>query len=184
MKRKFINPEIQDEATFTKFACETNGKLTEIDIVLQVGGGNPLHYHKTYSETSVAIEGELGLKVGKKAEIRILQPGETFTVPPNTLHCFFNPGKEKIRFMVKIAPGHEGFEKAIMIGYSLTAEGLFNKNFLRNMAVLLCISDMNIAGLFSLFEPVLKCIAYFSKDYEKALVKKYCTQTATVNELV
>jgi mannose-6-phosphate isomerase-like protein (cupin superfamily) len=184
MKRKFINPEIQDEATFTKFAFETGGKLTEIDILLQVGGGNQLHYHKTYSETFTAIEGELGVKIGKKKEIHILKPGESFTVPANMLHCFFNPGKDPIRFKVSIAPGHEGFEKAIMVGYSLTADGLFKKNFLRNMAVLLCISDMNIPGVFSIFEPVLKCIAYFSKDYEKALVKKYCTQTTTVEELV
>lgn len=183
MKRKFINPEIQDEATFTKFSFETGGKLTEIDILLQVGGGNDLHYHKTYSETFTAIDGNLGVKIGKKKEIRILKPGESFTVPANMLHCFFNPGKNPIRFRVRIAPGHEGFEKAIMIGYSLVEGGLFKKNFIRNMAVLLCISDMNIPGIFSIFEPVLKCIAYFSKDYEKALVKKYCTQSAAVNEL-
>ncbi|MBA4850373.1 cupin domain-containing protein [Emticicia sp. BO119] len=184
MKRKFINPEIQDEATFTKFAFETGGELTEIDIILQVGGGNDLHYHKTYSETFTAIEGELGVKIGKKKEILILEPGQSFTVPANMLHCFFNPGQKQIRFKVEIAPGHEGFEKAIMIGYSLIENGLLKKNFLRNMAVLLCISDMNIPGVFSIFEPVLKCIAYFSKDYEKALVKKYCAEATTVEELV
>ena len=184
MKRKFTNPEIQDEATFTQFACEADGKMTEIEVVLQVGGGNPMHYHKTYSETFVAIEGEVGLKVGKKGEILILQPGETFTVPPKVLHCFFNPGKEVIKFKVQIAPGHEGFEKAIMIGYSLVEEGLLKKKPLRNISVLLSISDMNISGLFSFFEPVLKFIAYFSKNHEKALVKKYCTQTATLDELV
>ena len=79
MKRKFINPEIKDVATFTQFACESDGKLTEIEIVLQVGGGNPLHYHKTYSETFVAVDGELGLKLGEN-ESKILKPGERFTV--------------------------------------------------------------------------------------------------------
>ncbi len=184
MKREFINPEIKDEVTFTKFACETDWKLTEIDIVLQAGGGNDPHYHKTYSETFTAIEGELGVKIGKKKEIRILKPGESFTVPAMMIHCFFNPGKETIKFKVKIAPGHEGFEKTIMIGYSLIENGLLKKNFLRNMAVLLCMSDMNMPGVFSIIEPALKCIAYFSKDYEKALVKKYCTQAAIVDELV
>ena len=184
MKRDFVNPEIKDEITFTKFACETGGKFTEIDIVLQAGGGNDPHYHKTYSETFEAIDGELGVKVGEKKEIRILKPGQTVTVPPNTLHCFFNPGKEQIRFKVTIAPGHEGFEKTIMIGYSLIEDRLFKKNFIRNMAVLLTLSDMNMPGLFYVFAPVLKCIAYFSKKYEQALVKKYCTQITTVEEFV
>ncbi|MFD0878353.1 hypothetical protein ACFQ1A_29580, partial [Massilia pinisoli] len=84
---------------------------------------------------------------------------------------------------VTIAPGHEGFEKAIMVGYSLVEDGMMKKHFLRNMSVLITISDMNIPGLFSFFEPLLKCIAYFSKDYEKALVKKYCSQSIQVNEL-
>jgi mannose-6-phosphate isomerase-like protein (cupin superfamily) len=184
MKRRFIDPEMQNQATFIQFACESDGKLTEIENVLQAGGSNRMHYHKTYSETFTAIEGELGLKVGKKREVHILKPGESFALPCKTPHCFFNPGKEAIKFKAKITPGHEGFEKSIMIGFGLTADGLFKKNLLKNAAIILSMGEMSIPGVLSLFEPIFKCIAYFSKDYEKALVKKYCTQVRTVDELV
>lgn len=176
MKRKFINPEMQNEATFIQFACESEERITIIENILQAGGSNQLHFHKTYSETFTAIEGELGLKVGKKKEIWMLKPGESLTLPPKMPHCFFNPGKEAIRFRSKTAPSHEGFEKSIMIGFGLNADGLFKKNFIRNAAIILSIGDMNIPGVLSLFEPIWKCIAYFSKDYEKSLVEKYCRQ--------
>lgn len=176
MKRKFINPEMQNEATFIQFACETDEKVTIIENVLQPGGSNQLHCHKTYAETFTAIEGELGLKIGKMKEILILKPGESFALSPKTPHCFFNPGKEAIKFRSRIAPGHEGFEKSIMIGFSLNADGLFKKNLIRNASIILSMGDMSMPGVVSLFEPLLKCIAYFSKDYEKALVKKYCMQ--------
>jgi mannose-6-phosphate isomerase-like protein (cupin superfamily) len=176
MKRKFINPEMQNEATFIQFACETDERVTIIENILQPGGRNQLHCHKTYSETFTAIGGELGLKVGRKKKIMILKPGESFTLPPETPHCFFNPGKEAIRFRSKTFPGHEGFEKSIMIGFGLNADRLFKKNFIRNTAIILSIGDMSIPGILSLFEPVWKCIAHFSKDYENALVKKYCNQ--------
>ena len=159
MKRKFINPEMQNEATFIQFACESDEKMTEIENVLQPGGRNQLHYHKTYTETFTAIEGNLGLKVGRKKEIRILKPGESFTLPPKTPHCFFNPGKKPIRFKSEVVPGHEGFEKSIMIGFGLAADGLFKKNYIRNASIILSIGDMNIPGVLYLFEPVLKCIA-------------------------
>jgi mannose-6-phosphate isomerase-like protein (cupin superfamily) len=176
VKRKFINPEMKNEAIFIQFACESEEKITIIENVLQAGGSNQLHCHNTYSETFTAIDGELGLRVGRKKQIHILKPGESFTLAPKTPHCFFNPGKNPIRFRSKTAPGHEGFEKSIMIGFGLHADGLFRKNYIRNASIILSIGDMSIPGVLSLFEPILKCIVHFSKDYEKALVKKYCTQ--------
>ncbi|RFS15335.1 cupin domain-containing protein [Emticicia sp. C21] len=177
MKRKFNNPAMQNEVTFIQFACESDEKVTIIENVLQAGGKNQLHCHNTYSETFTAIEGELGLKVGKKKEIRILKPGESFTLSPKMPHCFFNPGKEAIRFRSKTAPGHGGFEMSIMIGFGLNADRIFKKNLIRNLSIILSISEVSIPGALSIFEPVWKCIAYLSKSYEKALVKKYCTQS-------
>ncbi|MBA4850374.1 cupin domain-containing protein [Emticicia sp. BO119] len=176
MKRKFINPEMHNEATFIQFACESEEKITIIENVLQAGGGNRLHYHKTYTEIFTAIEGELGLMVGRKKEIHILQPGESFSLLPGTPHCFFNPGEKAIKFRSETTPGHEGFEKSIMIGFGLAADGHYKKNFIRNTSIILSISEMSLPGIFSLFEPVWKCIAYFSKNYTKTLEKKYCTK--------
>ena len=183
MKRKFINPLMKNEVTFIQFAGESDEKITILENVLQPGGSNQLHYHKTYAETFTAIDGDLGLKIGRKKEIRMLKPGESYTLPPEMPHCFFNPGKEAIRFRSETSPGHEGFEKSIMISFGLSADGLFRKNFIRNASIILSMSDMRIPGIPSLFDPVLKCIAYFSKGYEKALVEKYCKQTVVQTEL-
>ncbi len=85
-------------------------------------GGNPLHYHKTYSETFTAIEGDLGLRLGKK-NTKILKPGETHTVEPMSLHSFFNPTQKEIKFNVKIEPGHTGDENSLRILYGLLQMG-------------------------------------------------------------
>ena len=79
MKRTIVNPVIKDVATFLQTARESNAKVSELEITLMPGGGNRLHYHKTYSETFVILEGELGVRLGK-SETKILKPGERYTV--------------------------------------------------------------------------------------------------------
>jgi hypothetical protein len=59
-----------------------------MEIFLSPRGGNPLHYHKRFSESFKVIEGELNVQVGK--EIRTLISNDTATVPINTIHRFFN----------------------------------------------------------------------------------------------
>ena len=61
MKRTIINPVIKDIATFVQTAKDSNSKVSELEILLMPGGGNTLHYHKTYSETFIAVDGDLGL---------------------------------------------------------------------------------------------------------------------------
>jgi hypothetical protein len=50
MKRFYVNPIIKDTANFIRFSAENNGNATEMDMTLMPGGGNNLHYHKTFSE--------------------------------------------------------------------------------------------------------------------------------------
>src|SRR5262245_1228127 len=121
MKRKIVNPIIKDTATFMKTAAESGGKVSEIEITVMPGGGNVLHYHKTYSETFTAIEGKLRLKIGKNAT-KILNPGEVHTVEPMGLHSFFNPTDKEIKFKVEIKPGHEGFENSSRILYGMASD--------------------------------------------------------------
>jgi len=66
MKNYIENPIIKDTATFIKTSSGNNGNITEIDFTLMPGGGNPYHFHRSYSETFFAIQGELGLFFGKK----------------------------------------------------------------------------------------------------------------------
>ena len=179
MKRTIVNPIIKDTAIFLQTADEAGGKISDIEITLMPKGGNPLHYHKTYSETFTAIDGELGLKLGKK-DTKILKPGESYTVEPMSLHSFFNPTDNEIKFNVKIKPGHTGFENSLRIIYGLAEDGLTNKKSLpkslKHTAIIVCMSDMNVPGLLTLLYPILKRMANKAKanGEEKKLIDKYC----------
>ncbi len=179
MNRTIVNPIIKDTVTFLQTSEETNGKMTEAEISLMPGGGNPLHYHKTFSETFLAIEGELGIKLGKNGS-KILKPGETYTVAPNEIHGFFNPTEKEIKFNVRLSPGHTGFENSLRILYGLASDGLTDKNTvpknMKHSAIILCMSDMNLPGLFTILFPLLKFIAKRAKasGEEQKLIEKYC----------
>lgn len=178
MKRTIVNPVIKDEATFIRTARESD--VSELEIKLLPKGGNVLHYHKTYSETFQAINGPLGLRLGKEKTI-ILQPGQRYTVKPMQLHAFFNPSDEReITFTITIEPGHEGFENSLRILYGLAADGLTDQRSipknLKHTALVLVMSDMNAPGLLTWVFPVLKWIARRAKasGVEEQLLAKYC----------
>lgn len=179
MKRTFINPVIKDSVTFLQTASESGGLVSAAEITLMPGGGNPLHYHKTYSETFTAIEGEVGLKLGKR-EKKILKPGDSYTVPPMHLHSFFNPVDSIIKFKVEIRPGHEGFENSIKILYGLASDGLTDKKSipksLTHTALIVTMSDMNAPGFLTLIFPILKRMARKARKAgeDQKLIEKYC----------
>jgi len=179
MKRTIVNPVIKDSVTFIQTSEESGGKVSEAEIKLMPEGGNPLHYHKTYSETFTAIEGDLGLKLGRK-NTKILKPGESHTVEPMSLHSFFNPTNKEIKFNVEIKPGHTGFENSLRILYGLAADGLTNKKSipksLKHTAIIVCMSDMNAPGLLTLLFPLLKRMSMKAKSNgeEQRLIDKYC----------
>jgi len=179
MKRKIVNPVIKDTAYFLQTAEESGSKMSDIDITLMPGGGNPLHYHKTYSETFTAVDGELGLKLGKK-QTKILKPGESYTVEPMSLHCFFNPTNREIKFNIKINPGHTGFENSLRILYGLASDGLTdNKSIpksLKHTAIIVGMSDMNAPGLLTFLYPLLKRIYRKAQETgeDQRLINRYC----------
>lgn len=179
MQRTIVNPIIKDTVTFLQTAEESGGKISEADITLMPEGKNPLHYHKTYAETFTAIDGELGLKLGRK-DTKILRAGESYTVEPMSLHSFFNPTDKEIKFNVKLRPGHTGFENSLRILYGLAADGLTNNKSipksLKHTAIIVCMSDMNAPGLLTFLYPLLKRIANKAKanGEEQKLMDKYC----------
>jgi quercetin dioxygenase-like cupin family protein len=180
MKRTIVNSVFKDTVTFIKTSAETNGQFTEAELTLRPGGKNPAHYHLTYSETFTAIEGELGVGLAKRRK-KILKPGETYSVDPKNLHFFFNPNDREIKFKVVLKPGHEGFENSLRILYGLTEDLLVNKKgipkSLQHTAIILCLSDMNLPGFFTLISPLLKRIAKKAKDsgVEQQLTDRYCS---------
>ena len=179
MKRVIVNPIFRDTVTFIKTSSETNGQSTEAELTLMPGGKNPLHYHLTYSESFTAMDGELGVGLAKSKK-KILKPGETYTVAPKNLHHFFNPDGSEIKFKVVLKPGHEGFENSLRILYGLAEDGLTDKNGIpkkfQHMAIIACMSDMNLPGFFTLIYPFLKRVARKAKDSgaEQQLIDRYC----------
>lgn len=179
MKRTYYNPVIKDTITFLQTAAESGNQVTEIEITLMPGGGNPLHFHRTYSETFIAIDGDLGLKLGGGRK-KVLKPGESHCVAPMQLHSFFNPGNSEIKFKVQIHPGHTGFENSLKILCGLAADGLTNKKAIpksmKHLAMIGEMSDMRLPGIIGLLTPVLKRVAKKARQRgeEKELIERYC----------
>lgn len=177
--RTIENPLIQDKVTFLETAAETGGKFTLVQVELAPNGGNDLHYHKTFEETFTAVEGVLGIQLGK--QIIHLKKGESATAPVGSLHRFFNPSaSEKIVFNVLLQPGSEGFETTLQVAYGLARDGRTTQKgipkSLYHMALIIQWSDTNIPGLFTLFEPVMRWLARraVQKGIDKALIAEYC----------
>lgn len=179
MKRIIINPVIKDMVTFVQTAAETGHKFTELEVRLMPGGGTPIHYHKTFSETFTVLEGVLSITAGK--ETFQLFTGESCTVPPKQLHRFFNASQEKVRFKTEVYPGHTGFENALFILYGLAGDGLTDQKGvpkkLEHLAVVSEISEMYLPGKFKLAQPLLSFIARRArkKGVEQGLIDKYCS---------
>lgn len=177
-KRSFVNPAINDAATFLKTSAETNGEYTLIEIDLGKSDGPPLHYHKTFSEKFEVKKGVLYLQVGKKK--KILNPGDSFTVPAKTNHRFYNETDNDVKFHITLVPGHTGMENFIKIFYGLAEDGLTDKKgkpkSFAHLAVALTISDSNAPGLLSFLSPVIRQVAKRAKKNgtEQWLLEKYC----------
>jgi quercetin dioxygenase-like cupin family protein len=176
-KRVFENPLIKDKVTVLKTTSETNGKYILVEVELQPGGGNDMHYHTTFDEEFIAVEGVLGVDV-EKATLR-LHPGEQAIAPMNKLHRFYNPGATVIRFHVKIVPPKDNFLMGLSIGYGLAGDGLTSskgipKKF-AHLALLLDLTDTRLPGLLSLFNPIIKSSARRArkKGIDKQLLERY-----------
>lgn len=177
-KRVFYNPKIKDKVTVLKTAAETDGDHILLEVELAPGGGNAMHYHTSFNETFIPIQGELGVDVGKQ-KLR-LNVTDTAVAKMNEVHRFYNPGKEAIRFQVKIWPAQSRFIEGLCIGYGLADDGLTNEKGIPkkmdHLAVLIEHTDTRLTGFFSLIEPILfrKARKARKKGVLDELKEKYC----------
>lgn len=179
MKKKIINPIIKDSVIFVQTSEETNGRITELELTLMPNGNNFPHYHKTMTETFTAIDGTLGIRL-KGNKVKLLQPGETYSVRANQVHSFYNPENREIRFNVKITPGHRGFENSLRILYGLAEDGLTDDKSipksLYHIAIIGSMSDSYLTGFMKILAPLFNLLAKRAKinGLEERLIKKYC----------
>lgn len=179
-KRTFVNPAINDSATFIKTSAETKGAYTLIEIELGKSDGPPLHYHRTFAEKFEVKEGVLFLQIRK--DKKKLNAGESYLVPPGVPHRFYNESNTNVKFNITMEPGHTGMENFIKIIYGLAADNLTDgkgkpKNF-AHLAVALAISDTNAPGLMSFLSPIIRRVANRGRKNgtEKWLLDRYCNQ--------
>lgn len=180
MKSRTVeNPIIGDRVTFVRTSEETGGELTELLVELSPGGGNELHFHTSVTESFTALEGRLGVEAG--SERRLLNPGETATVPPGMVHRFFNPSERTVTFRAEARPGRLGMERFVEIAYGLAKDGHVNKKGiptkLSHVALLMDMGDMRMPGLtFRFVAPLLAWVAQRARrrGVEEALIDRYC----------
>jgi hypothetical protein len=105
----------------------------------------------------------------------VLKPGETVTVKKGEVHCFYNQGKEEIKFNLVFTPGHTGAENMLRIMYGL-ADNKGAPKSLMTIAVAGELGDSSLAGFLSLLSPILKIMAAYArkKGHDKMLLEKYC----------
>jgi hypothetical protein len=124
------------------------------------------------------LEGELTVLSG--SQLKKLRPGQTFTVPPGTKHCFFNAQDAPVRAMIELNPASEGFENGIKIAYGLARDGQCNAKGLPkrldHAALLFEIGEGRVPGILSLMMPVMRLLARKARarGVEKELMDKYC----------
>jgi quercetin dioxygenase-like cupin family protein len=176
MKRSIYNPALKETITFTETSIDTNGEYSALEISLAPGGGNPMHYHKSYTELFTAVKGELGLEL-KNGEIKLLQPGESYLVKKGEEHRFFNNTGQEITFTNKVVPGSTGLENTLR----LAQDGKYTKNNipsnLYHMGICAEMSDMRLTGLLgAITTPLVKSLAYLGKrkGIQETLIDSYC----------
>jgi mannose-6-phosphate isomerase-like protein (cupin superfamily) len=179
LSRSIENPLVKDRVTFLTTAAESGGAYEYVEVELAAGGGVGLHYHLAFSEHFEAVQGELHLEIDGR--FHVLQPGESASATPGSLHRFFNPGTERITFHVKIDPARS-FELMLRIAYGLVRDGKVHKKSgiprsPLETAVLFTLGESYMSGV-----PVWLQKAVFGVLYqiakrcgvEKRLLQTYC----------
>lgn len=112
MDKKIELKATGETITFTKSTADTNGQFVETLVTLPASGdGPPTHRHVFQTEIFEAIDGKLGLDCGDKKVV--LEPGQSFIVPANTLHRCYAVDGTAIKFKATFTP-------ALSIEYLLT----------------------------------------------------------------
>jgi len=175
---KIVNPVIGEEIIFLTTSKQSNGEKTIMEVTIGPKGGNPLHYHKRFSETFNVLEGELSLQVGK--EKMKLKVADTATAPMNTNHRFYNTSGKPIRFTVESKPASEGIENVLRIAFGLAQDGKAGpngmpKSFVHN-GILMNMGEGYFVGLFSILEKIFRYFGNSDKarKIERELLDKYC----------
>lgn len=92
-----------EKVTFITTSDETQGEYLEVLVTLPADReGPPPHRHVRQSEHFVVIEGKTAIMC--KGEKILLEPGQSFTVPANSLHTFHSADGTDIKLRITLTP--------------------------------------------------------------------------------
>ncbi len=177
-RRTIKSSLLKDSMTYTKYSFETNGDYTEVDSTIGSGYSNPEHYHTLFTEIFTCTSGELTITLdGKKLA---LQPGESAKVEIGHTHSLANATNQDVRFMTRLEPGNEGFERAMYIMHGLAEDGLTNQDGVPGnpvtLAVVAALMDTWLTGwVFWMASPLLLVMRRYGKGtgLDARLTEKY-----------
>lgn len=139
------------------------------------GMGVGLHKHMSMSEDIRCLEGEISL-ILKDKKIK-LSPSESFLVEPNTYHSIKNESDRPCTILCTVTPANRNLELALQIGYGLANDDKTDKYGvpgLKNLCLLMGLSDIHISGFRSIINPIAKYIYRTTpKSYMNTLIEKY-----------
>lgn len=166
-----VNPVTGDRMTILQPSHQNQGNYAKICFELPPGAkGSPLHYHTRMDETFTVLKGCLEMEVGKKGDRRILQAGESLTVPSLMHHSFCNRSNDWVTFTTENRPAG-GFERFIRGMYGLAIDGKVNSEGmptnLLQLAILLKHSDTVPVGVSRVvFNTVINILVWFGQIFK------------------
>ena len=180
MNQTLHNSALRGTVTFLDTARSSRGRLTEIEVLLLPGGGNPPHYHRTYDEAFTIIEGSLQLKLAGRHR-KALKAGETYVVTAGNVHSFYNDSDRPVQVRCRIMPANEGFENSLRIMAGLATDGCYNLRLqmpssFQALAVCMAMSDTWVSGPLAVLNRPLRLLAHVARwrGVERKLKHRYC----------
>lgn len=146
------NKILGDRAKFLITSEDSNGEVMKAEMwVKPFGQGPPLHYHPIQEETFEVINGKMGIVVEGKE--MVLNPGDTFTIPANKAHKWFNAGEEELYVIGELKPAlkTEFFLESM---YALAEQGKVNKEGLPGTLQFAAILNECYGELFVVGPPI------------------------------
>jgi len=113
MKRTIHNPILNDTVTFLRTAAASDGAITEQDVTVMPGGGNPPHFHRTFDEAFTMLDGAVSLELSEGVRLD-LSRGDSYVVKAGQVHSFHNSTDAPVRIRTQISPGNEGFDNFLV----------------------------------------------------------------------
>jgi quercetin dioxygenase-like cupin family protein len=144
------NPITGDRIVFRKTAQETEGQLLKFDNFHRTGGiGPPPHIHPLQEERFLVKAGTFGVQVN--GEEKILNVGESITVPPGTPHAWRNAGEDELLVETEFRPALH-FAELIETIFALGQSGEMSSTGVPNM-LQLSVTLSEYAGEYFLAGP-------------------------------